>query len=323
MNKTLKISLYVFIAIVAVATCIVSYVSYFLPNVGEAENITIERTPERIERGRYLANYVTVCIDCHSVRDYSKYAAPFTLGTEGQGGECFDQRFGFPGVFYSKNITPYALGNWTDGEIFRAITTGVNKNGKALFPVMPYHYYGQLDREDIYSIIAYLRTMPSIKNDVAESKPDFPFSIIGNLIPKTANFQTRPSESDTVAYGKYMLTASGCAECHTKDDKGQIIPELALGGGREFSTPAGILRSPNLTPHEDGLKDWTAELFVGRFKMYEDTAYHSPTLSEKDFNTIMPWTQYSKMSESDLRAIFKYLQTVKPIAGRPVMFEKI
>lgn len=323
MKKPLRILLFAVIAALFIIIGIVSYVSFLLPNVGEAENITIERTPERIERGRYLANYVTVCVDCHSTRDYSKYAAPPIAGTEGQGGECFDQRYGFPGTFYSKNITPYALSNWTDGEIFRAITTGVNKNGKALFPVMPYHYYGQLDREDLYSIIAYLRTIPSIKNDIAESKPDFPFSIIGNLIPKKANCQTRPAESDTVAYGKYLLTASGCAECHTKDENGQIIPELILGGGRAFSTPAGILRSPNLTPHEDGLKEWTAELFVGRFKMYEDTAYHSPTLTGKDLNTIMPWTQYSKMKESDLRAIFRYLQTVKPIAGRPVVFEKI
>lgn len=48
---------------------------------------------------------------------------------QGAGGEIFDQNMGFPGKFISPNITPYALREWTDGEIFRAITSGVNKDG--------------------------------------------------------------------------------------------------------------------------------------------------------------------------------------------------
>ncbi len=320
MKKVFKILLYLIAALAVIFIGMISYVVFFLPNVGKPENITVERTAARIERGKYLANCVTVCVDCHSQRDWTKYAGPIVAGTEGRGGETFDQHFGFPGVFYSRNITPYKLSNWTDGEIFRTITTGVDRDGNALFPVMPYHYYGMLDKEDIYSIIAYIRTLPSIKNDVPKSKADFPFSIIQHLIPQKANLQNKPAESDTLAYGKYLVTASGCVECHTKDKKGQIIAGLEFGGDREFKLPAGIVRSSNLTSDVNGLKLWTAEQFIKRFKIYQDTSFHSPTLSEKDFNTIMPWMMYSKMKESDLNAIFKYLQTVKSIANKVEKF---
>jgi mono/diheme cytochrome c family protein len=316
MKKFFKVLLYIVAAIIIIFIGVITYVTNFLPNVGKPENITVERTAVRVERGKYLANCVTVCMDCHSHRDWTKFAGPMVQGTEGQGGERFDQRYGFPGVFYSRNITPYKLSDWTDGEIFRTITTGVDKNGDALFPVMPYHYYGQLDREDIYSIIAYIRSLPSIKNDVPKSKADFPFSIIQHLIPQKANLQNRPPESDILAYGKYMVTASGCVECHTKDNKGQIIAGLEFGGGREFALPGGTIRSANLTPDVNGLKAWTAEQFIKRFKQYQDTSFHSPTLGEKDYNTVMPWMMYSNMKESDLNAIFKYLQTVKPIANK-------
>ena len=91
------------------------------------------------------------------------YAGPIIEGTFGGGGEKFGKEAGFPGTLYSKNITPYALHNWTDGEIFRATTSGETKDGKALFPLMGYPAYGKMDREDVYSIIAYVRTLPQSK----------------------------------------------------------------------------------------------------------------------------------------------------------------
>src|SRR6202012_5065901 len=112
---------------------------------------------EKIERGRYLANYVTVCMDCHSTRDWSKFSGPLKEGTLGQGGELFNQKFGFPGTYYSRNITPEGISRYTDGELFRLITTGVTKEGKPMFPVMPYPYYGKMDPDDIMCVIAYIR----------------------------------------------------------------------------------------------------------------------------------------------------------------------
>ena len=159
MKKILLTILMIIVICVAIGT---SFVKFGLPNVGAAPDITIELTPERIQRGEYLANHVTVCMDCHSTRDWSLYSGPIVSGTLGKGGEYFGPEMGFPGKFYSRNITPAKLVDWTDGEIFRAITTGVSKDGKALFPVMPYLYYGKMDKEDVYAIIAYIRTIPSV-----------------------------------------------------------------------------------------------------------------------------------------------------------------
>ena len=322
MKKFLKFLLYAVLALVVLVGGLITYVKTALPNVGPPEDITIERTPERIERGRYLAHSVSICMDFHSTRDWSKFSGPLTEGTLGKGGERFDQSVGMPGVFISKNITSEGIERYTDGELFRVITTGVNKEGKAMFPLMPYPYYGKMDREDIYSIIAYVRTLEPITNPVPDSEPDFPMSIILNTIPKAAQSQSRPDPSDQLAYGAYMVNASGCVECHTQVKQGQIIPEVSFGGGREFSFPDGsIVRSSNIsTEKQTGIGNWTREQFVARFKMYTDSSYVLPSVGPGEFNTIMPWTMYAGMTEEDLSAIFAYLQTVAPISNQVTKF---
>lgn len=148
MKKIFKVLAIALSIIFLIALSAGGFIAYFLPNVGDAPLIKIDYTAERIERGKYLANHVTVCIDCHSVSDWTKFSAPPT-GHPGAGGEKFSHDMGFPGTLYSPNITPCNLKGWTDGEIFRTITTGVGKDGNALFPVMPYHNYGLMDKEDI------------------------------------------------------------------------------------------------------------------------------------------------------------------------------
>jgi len=287
------------------------YVKYMLPDVGPAPVLNIKVTPALIKRGNYLANHVTVCIDCHSTRDYSIFSGPIQDGSNGGGGEKFDQRFGFPGVFYAKNITPYALGKWTDGEIFRAITAGVNKEGKALFPVMPYHCYGELQNEDVYAIIAYIRTLPSIEKNIPASVPDFPMNFIINTIPAKGKPMTA-IHGNPLAYGKYLTTIAGCGECHTKKADGKVAgPEF--GGGFEFHLADGnILRSTNITPdNATGIGNWTEDYFVQRFKSYTDSAARHKAVAKGEYNTVMPWIMYSDMDSSDLKAIYTYLRSVK------------
>ncbi|HEY5409053.1 MAG TPA: cytochrome C, partial [Ginsengibacter sp.] len=165
MKKIFKILGYVLLFIIIAVTGILIYVKTALPNVGPAPDMKIDYTAQRVERGRYLANSVTACMDCHSTRDWSKFAGPLMPGTLGKGGERFDQKTGFPGVFYSRNITPAGISRYTDGELFRVISTGVTKEGTALFPVMPYAHYGKMDSEDIMSLIAYIRTLAPIQNE--------------------------------------------------------------------------------------------------------------------------------------------------------------
>ncbi len=321
MKKFTKITSRVILVLLLIIISIVSYVKIALPNVGKAADIKIEATAERVARGEYLANHVTVCIDCHSTRDWSRFSGPPLEDSKGKGGDLFDQKFGFPGAFYAKNITPEGISRYTDGELLRVITTGVNKEGKAMFPVMPYHYYGRMDEEDIKSIIAYIRTLKPIKNEVPASVPDFPMNIIINTIPAKASLTKKPAETDVVSYGQYLTNAAACVECHTQFEKGKLIAGTEFGGGREFPFPDGsIVRSGNITPDASGLAAWTEASFVSRFRSHADSATLHTKLQPGAFNSIMPWAMYGGMQEQDLKAIYAYLKTVQPIKNTVVKF---
>lgn len=133
MKKLVKIGSIVLGVVLLLVITGAVYFNVTYPKAIPVADVKIARTPERIARGEYLANHVTLCMDCHSTRDFSKYSGPIKPGTEGMGGEILGKEFGIPGTIPMKNITPAALGNWTDGEIIRALTSGISKDGEALF----------------------------------------------------------------------------------------------------------------------------------------------------------------------------------------------
>lgn len=312
MKKIIKGAL---LLLVIAVISVLLYVKLALPDVGKLEYLNIKVTASRLERGKYLANHVCVCIDCHSTRNWNEFSGPLVEGTIGKGGEVFDQRFGFPGSFYSKNITPSGIGDWTDAEVLRAIASGVSRDGSALFPVMPHPRFGQMDKEDLESIIVYLRSLKPLKNVVPESKADFPMNFIINTIPQEPKFSKKPTTNDAVAYGGYLFNAASCSECHTKQEKGKPIEGMELAGGFEFPmVSGGIARSANITQDEvTGIGKWSERDFVKRFKSYTDSSYVQNKVSKGNFNTTMPWTMYGGMTEQDLKAIYAYLKTIRPI----------
>src|SRR5690606_27873373 len=113
MKKAAKIIVFTVIGLFVAVGVLLSYVTFALPDTGPAPDLKVEVTPQRVERGRYLANHVTVCIDCHSPRDWSKFSGPYDTSRTGAGGEKFDHNSGLPGEIYSPNITPANLKDWT------------------------------------------------------------------------------------------------------------------------------------------------------------------------------------------------------------------
>jgi mono/diheme cytochrome c family protein len=226
-----------------------------------------------------------------------------------------------PGDFYARNITPAGVGDWTDGELLRAITVGVNKQGNALFPLMPYPNYAQMDREDVEAMIAYMRTLKPIVNHVPERTLQFPMHLIIRTIPQDAAFAPRPSPSDRVAYGGYLARTASCADCHTARDQGTPRPGMTYGGGMEFRWPWGtVVRSANITPDADtGIGTWTEEQFIQKFKAFENAP--APVLSDAELrdNTVMPWRAYAGMTPEDLGAIYAFLRTQTPVINRVVL----
>jgi mono/diheme cytochrome c family protein len=225
--KTGRIIGFAFLALILILLLWIAYIYFILPKI-PVPDLKVELTPERVARGKYLANHVTVCIDCHSTRDWSKFSGPMVTGTEGKGGEKFGHEMGLPGDFYSTNITPYQLSGWSDGEIYRAIINGVGKGNRPLFPIMPYQYYQNLGREDVYSIIAYIRTLPSIVFLPPASKADFPVNIIMHTFPQSANPEVIPPKSDTVSYGKYLVSNAACKDCHSPFIKNKLDEKMAF-----------------------------------------------------------------------------------------------
>jgi mono/diheme cytochrome c family protein len=305
---------------------ILAFVVYFnakYPDVDPAPDIRVERTPERIARGEYLANSVAVCIDCHSTRDWGKFSGPIIPGTEGMGGEEFSEELGgVPGRIYATNITPAGIADYTDGELLRAFTQGVTRDGRALFPLMPYHAYNNLSQEDAYSVIAYIRTLKPIENAVKESSLNFPMNLIVKTIPlKSYSPKPAPDKSNMLEYGRYMTTISACGDCHTPAVKGEPVPGMDFAGGFEFKAPNGIMRSLNITPDpETGIGEWTREDFIARFKAFEAEESRNVEIEPHEFNTPMPWIMYSEMTEEDLGAIYEYLRTQKPVKNQVEKF---
>ena len=214
--------------LIALATMIIAVIGaiYFSACKGKkSEPVTDVKGKEDslkqvIERGEYLTLHVAMCIDCHSERDFSKYSGPVIPGTEGKGGEVFDQKLGVPGVVYARNITPDAetgIGTWTDDDIVKALVKGISKNGDTLFPIMPYYNLNRMAKEDLLSIVAYIRTLKPIKNKVNTRTLMAPTMAFYDpkLIPPSIDGNVRPPQSDAVKYGEYMATFSDCITCHT------------------------------------------------------------------------------------------------------------
>jgi hypothetical protein len=313
MKKLLKVLGIIVLSILFILLICIAYIKIALPNVDPAPQMTVEHTSARLARGTYLANSVMSCMDCHSTRNLTQFSLPMEEPTRGQGGQRFDQSLGFPGIFYSANITPAGIGGWNDGEIYRAITTGVRKNGKPIFPVMPYHSYGFADPEDVKSLIVYLRSLTPKENIVPESSADFPMNILLNTIPKKASPMKIPPAGDSLAYGKYLFTIASCYDWHTPFDKGKFDDEYAFAGGRVFPVPGGMVTSANITPDkETGIGAWTRDLFISRFALFRDSTNAHRVVNPGELQTMMPWTMYGTMTDSDLSCIYAYIQTLKP-----------
>jgi mono/diheme cytochrome c family protein len=119
----------------------------------------------QLDRGKYLV-VVASCNDCHTPGfflgkpDTAKYLGGSDVGFEIPG----------LGVFAGRNITPdkeTGIGNWTDEQIATAITSGKRPDGRQLAPIMPYAAFSYMTKEDVAAIVAFLRSVPPVKNEVA------------------------------------------------------------------------------------------------------------------------------------------------------------
>lgn len=289
-------------AVVVLLGLAIVYILAAFPREIPVEQVDVAATRERVARGRYLVDHVAFCLNCHSERDWKRVAGPVVAATMGRG--AHNDIFG-DGGFPSANITPFALAGWSDGEILRAITSGIGKDGSPLHPEMPYLTYARLAREDAYAILAYLRTLEPIEHVPTQPQTPFWLSLVARVLPRPYAPPPPVDPDDSVALGKYLVRVADCRSCHRSD----------FSGGRTLRIPGGgAVVSMNLTPVAGTrIGDWTREDFIGVFKSFNDEETRNTIVAKDGMNTVMPWIQYSGMTKEDLGAIYDYLRTVPPV----------
>ncbi len=279
----------------------------------------VESTPERVARGKYLFEHVANCADCHSDVDWEKFATPIKPGGFAVG-RPWPKGLGLPGDFHSPNLTSdveTGVGGWTDGELLRAIREGISRDGRVLFPLMPYGEFRNMSDEDADSLVAYIRTIPAVKRKQQITKIDFPVNLMikGAPQPVTAPVPM-PDKSNKVAYGQYLTIIGGCRSCHTPAEHGSPKPGTEYSGGEKFGVEGlGFLAvSFNITPDNNtGIGTWDENQFLEKFHQYKEYAEGKAPVATKENFTVMPWLAFNGMEDDDLRAIFAFLKSLKPI----------
>src|SRR5258707_6872636 len=165
-----------------------------------------EATPQRLARGKYLVDGVMGCFGCHTDADWSKPGAPPAAGREGSGHVWSDQNLPW---LVAPNITSdkeTGAGNWSDDTLARAIREGIGRDGRALFPIMPYPDYRQMSDEDLASVIVYLRTVPAVRNQLPATKMPVPLNFLTQNMPQPVDAAVpAPDQSTPVARGSYLV----------------------------------------------------------------------------------------------------------------------
>jgi mono/diheme cytochrome c family protein len=259
--------------------------------------------PDKVERGRYLANQVATCMGCHSERNWAYYAGPITPGTEGKGA-----KLDYLGLdFSSTNITPAGIGDWTDKELAQALTVGKGKGGAPVHAFLPNHQYGEMAPDDVEAVIAYLRTLPSIPVEAPKAAAPAGKKAAAKAHPYKP--QPRPNPADTVASGKYLVMLADCQFCHNDN----------FAGGKKFQIPGrDPIVSLNISPTSGSATGGKPrDSFIGRFKAFASDGARRLRAPAGNPSSVMPWTDLARMSDEDLGAIYDYLKTVPPVSAAP------
>jgi len=312
LGKWLLIGVIVLAGALAIGVTItIGWRPFIGPKVRPLTSRTFERTPQRLERGRYIATALCGCIYCHSQHDWSAPGTIITPGLEG-GGEVLPYS-DLPGRIVAPNLTPdreTGAGNWTDDQLARAIREGVGHDGRALFPIMPYTHYREMSDEDLASVIVYLRSLPAVRHELPKTEIIFPVKYLIRSVPEPvtspANDASEPS--DLVKRGARLVNLAGCGDCHTPQRNGKSLPGMEFAGGGVFSGPWGNVASANLTPDPSGIPYYDEALFL--------QVIHSGYVKARPLSPIMPVMVYANLTDNDLKAIFAYLRTLKPVKHR-------
>jgi cytochrome c553 len=294
-----KIFKWIGVLVLVLVVCVGAYVGYAVTMYGRsmdrvydvpAPALAASTDPAVIERGRHLAESVAGCAtgDCH--------------GTDLGGGNAIDA--GPVGTFVGPNLTAGGLGaEYTDGELARVVLHGIKRDGRSV-RFMPSQEFNWLPDDDVVAILSYLRSVPPVQRVPGETR----IGVLGKVLDRRDMMAVdvarridhtqrtlAPPPAPDASYGAFV--SRGCMGCHGEHMSGGKIP----GAPPSMPIPA------NLTQHESGLQGWS----------YEDFERALTTGTRPDGSRIdpfMPFEAYSKLNDTEKRAIWSYLQSLPPMA---------
>jgi mono/diheme cytochrome c family protein len=275
-------------------TCIVA----FIATVSGATAQTL------VERGDYLVNAVMACDNCHTPR--------------GKSGLIMEKRFSGGSQVWDTpaytvrgtNITPdreTGIGAWSDDEIRRSLTDGIRRHGVPLAPQMPSAFYKILTPRDLDAMVAYMRTVTPVRNEV--QPPVYKAAMHAELVPGAVKPFTEEALRDPVKRGFYLATIAHCMECHGRRPDGVQDYKNSWGkGGYVFTGPWGSAVTSNITSHpKSGIGAWT-DVEIRRTLTHgvsRDGRAFKPPMDRQDF--------FSRMTDADLDALVAWIRTIPPI----------
>lgn len=251
------------------------------------------------------------CASCHA-----------TPGAEGEdrkklgGGLAMTTPFG---TFRVPNISPdtnSGIGGWSTADFLNAMVKGVSPDGRHYYPAFPYASYQRAKITDLIDLKAYLDTLPAVDNAVGGHDLSFPFTVRRGLglwkllYLDGAPFAPDPNGDETVNRGKYLVESLGhCAECHTERDPfGGLDRTRWLAGA---PSPEGKGRIPNITPHKDGIGDWSAKDIS-----YSLESGFTPSFDTFGGSMVEVQKNMAKLPPEDREAIAAYLKTLPALPDK-------
>ena len=174
---------------------------------------------------------------------------------------------------------------------------------------MPYQHYRNISDEDMASVVVYLRSLPAVHNQLPATEIIFPVKYLIRSAPEPIAAPVADVASlDQFKYGTYLVDQAGCIDCHTAQVRGQNVSGMDFAGGFPFTGPWGTVASANITPDPSGISYYDEALFLNVMR--------TGLVRGRKLSPIMPVMVYKNLTDDDLKAIFAFLRTTKPVKHR-------
>ena len=259
--------------------------------------------------GKYVFQ-VAGCAGCHGADLGGWREGPAPSDPAQHPGEMFAGPFGRVPARNISQDKETGIGDWTDEQIIDAIRNGKDDEGDQLYPIMPYGHFHFLSDQDTADLVAFLRTVSAVDNDVPERELTGPD-------PKPLQLPPAPAQAPTsgVERGRYIVTAvAGCGDCHTPMGPNGPDQSRALAGGGVPREGGQIEVAPNITPDRNtGIGSWSEDDIVKLLKTGSGPGGQEVHGLMREVIENPPWGGFNQLTDQDARAVAAYLKSIPPL----------